>query len=71
MTTMIERRSPSRDLIDGVASTLRRLEREASGMARPDIDATAAARRLATFQRTVAKALQQAHLETVQEMAVA
>ena len=71
MTGYFEPRNTSRDLIDGVATTLRRLEREAAGLALTEIDAVAAARRLSTFQRTVARALQQAHLECVQEMAVA
>ena len=59
----------SRDLLDGVASTLRRLEREASGMIGPDDPTEGASRRLDTFQRSLARALQQAHLETVQELA--
>lgn len=57
----------SRSLVDGVASTLRRFERDAAG-ASPEVDA--AARRLQTFQRALARALQAAHLETLEEMGV-
>ncbi|MDX1448065.1 MAG: hypothetical protein R3246_03290 [Acidimicrobiia bacterium] len=56
----------SRALIDGVASTLRRFEREAADQT-PEF-AGAAARRLDTFQRALARALQAAHRETVQEL---
>jgi hypothetical protein len=56
----------SRALIDGVASTLRHFEREAAGSSEETTGA--AARRLETFQRALARALQAAHLETVQEM---
>ena len=58
----------SQELVAGVASTLRRLEREAAGH-QVDRDPSAAGRRLATFQRTLARVLQQAHLESVQELA--
>ena len=59
--------STSSTLLEGVAVTLRRLEREVgehSGISGH------ASRRLATFQRSLAKALQAAHLETVQELGV-
>ena len=59
--------STSTTLIEGVAATLRRLEREVGE--HPDI-AEHASRRLATFQRTLARALQAAHLEGVQELRV-
>ena len=59
--------STSTTLIEGVAATLRRLEREVG--AHPEI-AEHASRRLATFQRTLARALQAAHLEGVQELRV-
>ncbi len=65
--TMVQNRdATSTTLIEGVAATLRRLEREAE---HPDFSSHAS-RRLATFQRTLAKALQAAHLETVQELRV-
>ncbi|MEX2655255.1 MAG: hypothetical protein WD532_09545 [Acidimicrobiia bacterium] len=57
----------SRALVDGVASTLCRFER---GAAEASPEAAGAARRLRTFQRALARALQAAHLETVQEMSV-
>ena len=59
--------STSNTLLEGVAATLRRLEREVGEQ--PDLSAHAS-RRLETFQRTLAKALQAAHLETVQELRV-
>ena len=59
--------STSNTLLEGVAATLRRLEREV--VEQPEV-AAHASRRLATFQRTLAKALQAAHLETVQELRV-
>jgi hypothetical protein len=63
--TVIVGTAQSRALVDGVASTLRRFERDAAGAC----DETAgAARRLETFQRALARALQAAHLETVQEL---
>jgi hypothetical protein len=55
----------SRALVDGVASTLRHFEREAAGATS---EPAAAARRLETFQRALARAIQAAHLETVQEL---
>lgn len=59
----------SRVLVNGVAATLRRLERDASGAhRRSDVTPEGAKRRLETFQRSLARALQQAHLETVQEL---
>jgi hypothetical protein len=58
----------SRELLNGVAATLRRLERDAAGSAAADVTPEGARRRLDTFQRTLARALQQAHLETVQEL---
>ncbi len=58
----------SRDLLNGVAATLRRLERDVSGASRTEVTPEGARRRLETFQRTLARALQQAHLETVQEL---
>ncbi len=61
-----QRRSQS--LVHGVAATLRRLEREAAGLVGDDQTATAG-RRLQT-QRSLARMLQQAHLESVQEPAV-
>lgn len=57
----------SRDLVDGIAATLRHLEREVAGLSGGEVSA-AAARRLDTFRRSLARILQQAHLETVQEM---
>lgn len=59
----------SQDLVHGVAATLRRLEREAAGLITPEMEESAR-RRLDTFQRALAKTLQQAHLESVQELAV-
>jgi hypothetical protein len=59
--------STSTTLLEGVAATLRRLEREV--VEQPDLSAHAS-RRLATFQRSLAKALQAAHLESVQELRV-
>jgi hypothetical protein len=59
----------SQNLVHGVAATLRRLEREAAGLVGDDQTATAG-RRLQTFQRSLARMLQQAHLESVQEPAV-
>ena len=58
----------SRELVNGVAATLRRLERDAAGASSADVTPEGARRRLETFQRTLARALQQAHLETVQEL---
>ena len=58
----------SQALLAGVASTLRRFERDAAGS--PAGPATAAARRLDTFQRALARAIQAAHLETVQELSL-
>lgn len=58
----------SKDLLNGVAATLRRLERDAAGASRAEVTPEGARRRLETFQRTLARALQQAHLETVQEL---
>jgi len=58
----------SRALVDGVAATLRGFERDAH-ITSPD-DFGPAARRLETFQRALARALQAAHLETVQELGV-
>lgn len=60
--------STSNTLLEGVAATLRRLEREV-GEHSEDLSGHAS-RRLATFQRSLAKALQAAHLETVQELRV-
>jgi hypothetical protein len=57
----------SRDLVDGIAATLRHLEREVAGLTGEEMSASAA-RRLETFRRSLARTLQQAHLETVQEM---
>lgn len=62
--------SASNTLLEGVAATLRRLEREAAGNTGEPALGDGASRRLATFQRTLAKALQAAHLETVQELTV-
>ena len=62
--------SASNTLLEGVATTLRRLEREAAGHGGEPELGDGASRRLATFQRTLAKALQAAHLETVQELTV-
>lgn len=58
----------SRTLLDGVAATLRKLEREVAGVSTGELTSAGAERRLGTFQRTLARALQQAHLETVQEL---
>ncbi|HVR33387.1 MAG TPA: hypothetical protein VMS74_11865 [Acidimicrobiia bacterium] len=57
----------SRALIDGVAATLRRFERDAAGAS---AEPAGAARRLETFQRALARALQAAHLETCQELSL-
>ncbi|MEX1271707.1 MAG: hypothetical protein WD990_07250 [Acidimicrobiia bacterium] len=65
--TVIVGTPQSRALVDGVASTLRRFEREAADSSH---EPTAAARRLETFQRALARALQAAHLETVQELSL-
>lgn len=59
----------SRELVSGVAATLRRLEREAAGLSSGAEVSSAAARRLESFQRSLARTLQQAHLETVEEFA--
>ena len=59
--------STSNTLLEGVAATLRRLEREVGEHTELSGHAS---RRLATFQRSLAKALQAAHLETVQELRV-
>lgn len=66
--TVIVGTPQSRALVDGVASTLRRFEREAAGSTQEPTGA--AARRLETFQRALARALQAAHLETVQELSL-
>ena len=58
----------SRTLLDGVAATLRKLEREAAGFRTGDLTPAGAERRLGTFHRALARALQQAHLETIQEL---
>jgi hypothetical protein len=63
--TVIVGTAQSRALVDGVASTLRRFERDAAGACD---EPAGAARRLQTFQRALARALQAAHLETVQEL---
>ncbi|MEX2280152.1 MAG: hypothetical protein WEA76_08695 [Acidimicrobiia bacterium] len=57
----------SRALVDGVASTLRRFEGDAAGAS---TEPSGAARGLETFQRALGRALQAAHLETVQELSV-
>ena len=65
-TAEINERPTSHALLEGVARTLRRLERDiavSTGAHSPT-----AARRLATFESTLAKALQAAHMETVQEL---
>jgi hypothetical protein len=68
-TTVMVGTHRSRDLVNGVAATLRRLERDALGGAgTTDVTPEGARRRLDTFQRSLARALQQAHLETVQEL---
>lgn len=53
----------SLDLVDGVAATLGRFEAAVATTTAPS-----AARRLETFRRTLARALHEAHLETVQEL---
>ena len=58
----------SRTLLDGVAATLRKLEREAAGFHSSDLSVAGAERRLVSFHRALARALQQAHLETIQEL---
>lgn len=58
----------SRTLLDGVAATLRKLEREAAGFQPSELSMAGAERRLVSFHRALARALQQAHLETVQEL---
>lgn len=66
-TAMIQVETPrSRALIDGIAATLRGFERDADD----SFESTHAARRLDTFQRALARALQAAHRETVQEFDV-
>ncbi len=66
--TMVQRgESTSNTLLEGVAATLRRLEREVGEHFELSGHAS---RRLSTFQRSLAKALQAAHLETVQELRV-
>ncbi len=65
MSSVIVGTPQSRALVDGVAATLRMFERQAAGTARGQ---GAAARRLGTFQRSLARALQAAHLESVQEL---
>ena len=62
--TVVVGTAQSRALVDGVAATLRRFERDAAS------DTIAAARRLETFQRALARALQAAHRETVQELSL-
>lgn len=62
--TVVVGTAQSRALVDGVAATLRRFERDAAS------DALAAARRLETFQRALARALQAAHRETCQELSL-
>lgn len=69
-TTFVVGDHRSRDLVNGVAATLRRLERDASGHSPAGVTPEGARRRLETFQRSLARALQQAHLETVQELTV-
>lgn len=59
--------SSSGTLVDGVAATLRRLEHEAQ---RDLAGGTSASRRLATFQKSLTRALQAAHLETLEEVAL-
>lgn len=67
--TMMAVETPrSRALVDGIAATLRGFERDAHLGA--SADSGPAARRLETFQRALARALQAAHLETVQELGV-
>ena len=65
LTTNVDR---SKELVNGVASTLRRLERDVSGPSKAHVTPAGARRRLETFQRTLARAMQQAHLETVEEL---
>lgn len=66
-TAMMQVETPrSRALVDGIAATLRGFERDAD----ETMDFGPAARRLETFQRALAKALQAAHRETVQEFDV-
>lgn len=67
-TTVVVGTHRSRDLVNGVAATLRRMERDASGGINSQVTPEGARRRLDTFQRSLARALQQAHLETVQEL---
>jgi hypothetical protein len=68
-TTVMVGTHRSRDLVNGVAATLRRLERDALGGGEAgEVTPEGARRRLDTFQRSLARALQQAHLETVQEL---
>ena len=69
-TTVVVGTHKSRDLVNGVAATLRRLERDVLAHPGSDVTPEAARRRLDTFQRSLARALQQAHLETVQELSV-
>jgi hypothetical protein len=67
-TTVVVGTHRSRDLVNGVAATLRRMERDVSGGINSQVTPEGARRRLDTFQRSLARALQQAHLETVQEL---
>lgn len=67
--TTVSAANRSKDLLEGVAATLRRLESEAAAMG-GSATAGGATRRLETFQRVLARALQQAHLETVQELSL-
>jgi hypothetical protein len=67
-TTVMVGTHRSKDLVNGVAATLRRLERDAAGQSGAEVTPEGAKRRLDTFQRSLARALQQAHLETVQEL---
>lgn len=58
----------SRELVSGVAAALRRLEREAAGLGGASLSSEAAMRRLESLQRSIARTLQQSHLESVEEL---
>jgi len=58
----------SRTLLDGVATTLRKLDREVAGFSTGELTPAGAERRLGTFQPALERTLQQAHLATVQEL---
>lgn len=63
------RDDPVPELVSGVAAALRRLEREAAGLSGgASLSSEAAMRRLESLQRSIARTLQQSHLESVEEL---